>query len=156
MTATILKCTLAGLLAVTFAGCQSTGTNEPSAVVAPRQVEYIDIEYRKLVAGVFVDDLKDKFIKLRCRFVLASAGQVPRGYNPDKWLAFSVGSPLATDMPAYTTVVIPKQMAESVLALNAGDQVEVRGQARIVVVGSRLVGILHKSLMIQADSIEKK
>jgi hypothetical protein len=54
-------------------------------------------------------------------------------------------------VPAHVTVVAAKDMADAVFALKHGDGVEVRGQARLVVVGAR-----YKNLIIQADALEKK
>src|SRR6266498_4074971 len=116
MTASTFKCVLVCLFATPFIGCQVTSPTQPA------QRAYIDVEFKKFVSGVFVDDLKDKFVRLQCRYISTIAGRVPGGYNPDNWMAFTAGSPPGGELvPARVTVVAPKQMADDVFALKHGD-----------------------------------
>jgi len=152
MTASNLKFVLACLLAAAFVGCKTSSSTKPSLPPVRPQAEYTEVEFKRFVSGVYVDDLTDKFVRLHCRYISTIAGRVPAGYKADKWMALTVGYPPGGEMvPAHVTVVAPKDMDDAIFAYKHGDGIEVRGQARLVVRGAR-----YKTLIIQADAIEKR
>lgn len=115
------------LFVISF-GCQSIQSGIPSK---QSQMEYLDVDYRRFVSGVYVDELANKYVKLNCSFSSTMAGILPGGYSSARYMAFQVVSPSGHSMetPGMLTVVVPKDIADVVFTLRHGDGINVYGQA---------------------------
>src|SRR5262245_6247760 len=103
-----IACWTAALPTGIFCGCQTTPT-------ADTKINYIPAEYRKLVSGVFVDELANKYVQVDCRFMSTMAGTLPRGFSPNRYMSFMVVAPTeGLEAPEPLTVVAPKDLADVV------------------------------------------
>ena len=124
----------------------------------PSQSEYLAVDYRRFVSGVYVDELANKYVKLDCSFSSIMAGTLPGGYSSDRYMAFRVVSPtgLAIETPEHLTIVIPKDLADIVFTLRHGDQIKAYGRAVPAIYRRPVGGALFKSLVLEADLIQKQ
>lgn len=122
----------------------------------PTQSTYIDVEYRRFVSGVYVNELRNKYVKLDCTFSSTMAGSLPRGYSSNNYMSFLALAPESAiiDAPQPTTVVVPRDLADIVFSLRHGDQIQVRGQA-IETINRTIAGNVFRSLIIQAHGLQK-
>jgi len=145
----------ADLAAVTMVlvGCGSTPFNKP----VPVQTEYIDVDYRRFVSGLYVNELRNKYVKMDCAFASMMAGSLPSGYPSNNYMSFFVtgSSGLSPEAPGMLTVVAPKSLADIVFSLRSRDQIQIRGKA-IETIARRTTGSVFRNLILQADGIERK
>jgi hypothetical protein len=140
-------------MAMVLLGCGSVPFQKP----APIQTEYIDVDYRRFVSGLYVNELKNKYVKMDCAFASIMPGTLPSGYSSNNYMSFFVTGPagLGPEAPGMLTVVAPKGFADVVFSLRRGDRIEIRGKA-IETITRRTTGSVFRSLILQADGIEKK
>jgi hypothetical protein len=138
--------------AMVLLGCGSMPFNKP----VPVQTEYIDVDYRRFVSGLYVNELKNKYVKMDCAFASMMAGTLPAGY-PSNYMSFFVTGPagLSAEAPGMLTVVAPKSLADIVFSLRSRDRIQIRGRA-IETTSRRPTGSVFRSLILQADGIEKR
>jgi hypothetical protein len=136
-------------LAVTLAGCVSM----PVQRSAPTETEYIEVDYRRFVSGLYVNELKNKYVKINCAF--AYMGVSPG--DSSNYVSFLVTGPsgFGVETPAMLTVVIPKTFVDLIFSLRNGDQIQVRGRA-IETVNRGARGSVVRILILHAHGIEKK
>lgn len=139
--------------AASLAGCGDLQLSDRRPPPAPAQASYLDVPYAKFVSGVYVDELKDKYVSITCTFYSVMAGVVPGGFSPDRYLAFKVVAPSGMT-PGGLTVVAPKEMADAVFALKYGEGIVARGRAFEVIV-TQDNGSVFRSLALEAQKIEK-
>lgn len=121
------------------------------------QGEYIPIEFRKFVSGVYVDELANKYVQVDCRFNSTMAGTLPGGFSPSRYMSFIGVAPSLQgqiESPEILNIVVPKDLADIVFSFKYGDSIRIKGRA-IVVFKQRMGGPTFKSLMIQANVVEK-
>ena len=94
-------------------------------------------------------------MKLDCRFSSIFAGTLPGGYSPARYMSFEAVSPIHRESAEPLTVVVPKDVADVVFTLRHGENIKVYGRA-VPVITRTLVGKIYKSLIIQADLIQKQ
>ena len=72
-------------------------------------------------------------------------------------MSFFVTGPsgLSPEAPGMLTVVAPKSLADIVFSLRSRDQIQIRGRA-IETITRRTTGTVFRSLILQADEIEKR
>lgn len=123
----------------------------------PTQSEYIDVDYQRFVSGVYVQELANKYVKVRCSYGFTMGGTLPGGYSPNHYLSFRGMTPnirrnFAT--PEMLTVVLPKDLADIVFGLKHGDELVVYGRAvpAVITYGGWKS---YSSLILEADRIEK-
>src|SRR6266576_2829659 len=89
-------------VAIVLLGCGSMPFDKP----VPVQTEYIDVDYRRFVSGLYVNELKNKYVKMDCAFASMMAGTLPSGY-PSNYMSFFVTAPtgLSAEAPGMLTVV---------------------------------------------------
>jgi hypothetical protein len=123
----------------------------------PSQSEYLDIDYRRFVSGVYVDELANKYVKLDCRFAYTMAGTLPGGYSYRRYMSFEAVSPIHRESAESLTVVVPKDVAvaDVVFTLRHGENIKVYGRA-VPVITRTVAGQIYKSLILQADLIQKQ
>jgi hypothetical protein len=138
--------------AMVLLGCGSMPFPKP----VPMQTEYIDVDYRRFVSGLYVNELKNRYVKMDCAFASMMAGTLPSGY-PSSYMSFFVTGPagLSPETPGMLTVVAPKSLADIVFSLRSRDQIQIRGRA-IETITRRTTGSVFRSLILQADGIEKR
>jgi hypothetical protein len=139
-------------MAILLIGCASM----PISKSATTQTEYIDVDYRRFVSGLYVNELRNKYVKMDCAFASMMAGTLPSGY-PSNYMSFFVTAPagLRAEAPDMLTVVAPKSFADIVFSLRRGDQIQIRGRA-IETTTRRTTGAVFRNLILQADGIEKR
>lgn len=149
---------LCGLLLTAVAtlavGCQMLQEMTPTE---PTQSEYIPIEYHRFVSGVYVDELANKYVTVDCRFNSTMAGTLPGGYSSTRYMSFFAVAPSMQgqmESPQPLNVIVPKDLADIVFSLKYGDSIRIKGRA-IEVYTQRLGGQMFRSLMLQANLIEK-
>ncbi|MBI4657779.1 MAG: hypothetical protein HY735_02820 [Verrucomicrobia bacterium] len=143
-----------GLLALCVAllGCEML---QPNAPTKHTQTSYIPVEYRKFVSGVFVDDLKNKYVRVECAFSSTMSGTLPGGYSPSRYMAFdAMAFGAGLEAPETLTVVVPKDLADIVFTLTHADRLRIGGRAVVVTV-STVGGRIFRQLILEATSIEK-
>ena len=131
----------------------------PTVPPKPAQGEYLEVEYRKFVSGVYVDELANKYVKINCTYSSTMAGTLPGGYPSQRYMSFLAVSPTYPNItaPEILNVVVPKDLADMIFALKHGDSITVYGRAVPAVYQRTLGGrSVYKSLILQADLIEKK
>jgi hypothetical protein len=124
---------------------------------ATTQTEYVPVEYRRFVSGVYVAELKNKFVQVDCRFSSTMSGTLPGGLSPDRYMAFLAVAPIPGNIlesPEPLTVVLPKDIADVVFSLQHGDPIRIKGQA-LEVFAQRGGGSVYRNLILQANLIEK-
>jgi hypothetical protein len=141
------------VVAMVLLGCGSVPFQKPASV----QTEYIDVDYRRFVSGLYVNALRNKYVRMDCAFASMMAGSLPSGYPSNNYMSFFVTGPtgLSAEAPGMLTVVAPKSFADAVFSLRRGDRIEIRGRA-IETIARRTTGSVFRSLILQADGIEKK
>lgn len=141
------------VVAMVLLGCGSMPFNKP----VPVQTEYIDVDYRRFVSGLYVNELKNKYVKMDCAFASMMAGSLPSGYPSNNYMSFFVTGPsgLSPEAPGMLTVVAPKSLADIIFSLRSRDQIQIRGRA-IETISRRTTGSVFRNLILQADGIEKK
>jgi len=92
-----------------------------------------------------------------CAFASMMAGMVPSGYSSNNYMSFFVTGPtgLSAEAPGMLTVVAPKSFADIVFSLRRGDRIAIRGRA-METIARRTTGSVFRSLILQADGIEKR
>jgi|ERR1017187_3310288 hypothetical protein len=147
----MLGCLSATVATVILAGCQALDTT-------PRpdtQSQYRPVEYRRLVSGIFVSELANKYIQVDCRFSGESAGTLPGGLSPDEYISFYAMAPAGESVTTEgLKVVAPKNMIDLVFSLKYGDSIRIKGRAREVEKRSA-VGKVWSDLVVEAKLIEK-
>jgi len=120
------------------------------------QTEYIDVDYRRFVSGLYVNELRNKYVKIDCAFASMMAGSLPSGYSSN-YMSFFVTAPagFSSEAPGMLTVVAPKSLADIVFSLRSRDQIQIRGRA-IETIARRTTGTVFRNLILQADGIEKR
>ena len=123
----------------------------------PSQSEYLDVDYRRFISGVYVDELANKYVKLDCRFSSIFAGTLPGGYSPTRYMSFLAISPegFRIESPGHLTIVVPKDIADIVFTLRHGQSIKVYGLAVPIIIRT-VGGRVYKSLIIEMDLIEKQ
>ena len=141
------------VLVMVLLGCGSIPFQKP----APLQTEYIDVDYRRFVSGLYVNELRNKYVKVDCAFASMMAGTLPSGYPRNNYISFFVTGPsgLSPEAPGMLTVVAPKSLADIVFSLRSHDQIQIRGKA-VETITRRTTGTVFHSLILQADGIEKR
>ncbi|MHB8523494.1 MAG: hypothetical protein ACYDH9_22425 [Limisphaerales bacterium] len=139
--------------AAILVGCDTLQPTTPRPPAAQPPAAYLDVPYAKFVSGVYVDELKDKYVSITCTFYSVMAGVVPGGFSPDRYLAFKVVAPSAMT-PGGLTVVAPKEMADAVFALKYGEAIVAHGRAFEVIV-TEDSGKVFRSLALEAQKVER-
>jgi hypothetical protein len=140
-------------LTTTFLGCVSM----PIQRSAPAQTDYIDVDYRRFVSGLYVNELKNKYVKIDCAFVSMGGAVASLSGYPSNYMSFAVTGPagLSLETPGTLSVVIPKNFADVIFSLRHGDQIQIRGRA-IETVNRGARGSVVRILILQADGIQKR
>jgi hypothetical protein len=115
------------------------------------------VEYRKLVSGVFVSELANKYIQVDCRFGSTMAGTLPGGLSPNRYMAFMVMAPShggLLEAPEPLNIVVLKDLADTVFSLKHGDSLRIKGRA-VEVIARRGAGNAFRNLIVEANLIEK-
>ncbi|MBI5119307.1 hypothetical protein HZA56_22795 [Candidatus Poribacteria bacterium] len=143
------------VLMLGLSGCQGL---LPMVPPKPSQSEYLAVDYQRFVSGVYVDELANKYLKLECRFSSIMAGTLPGGYSTARYMSFLAISPggYGIESPGHLTVVVPKDIADIVFTLRHGEQIQVYGRAVPVIVQRKFGGGVFKSLVLEADLIQKQ
>jgi hypothetical protein len=141
------------LLVACLIGCDELQISNPRSPAGSPQASYLDVPYAKFVSGVYVDELKDKYVRIRCAFYSVMAGVVPGGFSTDRYLAFKVVSP-AEMIPGGLTVVAPKEMGDAIFALKYGEGIVASGRAFEVIV-TQDNGKVYRSLALEAQKVER-
>lgn len=130
------------------------------AMVSPKpsQSEYLVVDYRRFVSGVYVDGLANKYVRVTCQFSSIMAGTLPGGYSTAGHMSFLAVSPTGygIESPERLTIVVPKDIADIVFTLRHGDQIQVSGLAVPVFSRRRFGDSVFKSLILEADLIQKQ
>ena len=138
-------------LTVILASCQTVDMTSR----APTQMAYVPVEFRKFVSGVYVNELANKYVQVDCRFSSTMAGTLPGGLSPNRYMSFMAIAPSVQESPESLNVVVPKDIADIVFSLKHGDSIRVKGRALEVTSQRRSGGPIFKSLVLQANLIEK-
>jgi len=138
-------------LMVILASCQTVDMTSR----APTQMEYVVVEFRRFVSGVYVNELANKYVQVDCRFSSTMAGTLPGGLSPNRYMSFMAIAPSVQESPESLNVVVPKDIADIVFSLKHGDNIRVKGRALEVTSQRRSGGPIFKSLVLQANLIEK-
>ncbi len=136
-------------LVVTFAGCVPI----PVQRSTPLETDYMEVDYRRFVSGLYVNELKNKNVKIDCAFG-SMGGSVDYSSN---YMTFLVTGPsgFSIETPGMLTVVIPKNFAAIIFSLRHGDQIQVRGKA-VESINRGARGSVVRMLYLQAAGIQKK
>jgi hypothetical protein len=137
---------MAVLLAVFLVSCSKSMLK-----TKPPLGEYVSVEFKKLITPMFIDDYKDKYVKVSCKFLMAS--RIPGGFSDTDYFAFQAKSP-SEYTPEFLTVIGPKRLADVYLTLRDGDKITLYGE--MIQLRSRSIsGAQHRELALVADQIEK-
>ena len=84
-------------VAFVLVGCAGLPSLSTNHIAVPTQASYIEVDYRRFVSGVYVNELGGKYVQVKCTFSSTMSSLLPNGYSPNQYMAFTAIAPVAKD-----------------------------------------------------------
>lgn len=117
---------LSVIMVLTLFGC-ATPVVTTQTVPPPKLDEYVDLPFNKFINRMFLDEVKDKYIKLDADF--GYVHQAPRvgGYPAEEWVRIQI----IKGATGFDNVMVPKSEADLVFDLMRGEPITIYAKTTV-------------------------